>query len=266
MTGTDHGQKLTIKDHYDAELQYHNKQLRVATHIGPSDSVLDIGCGAGQTTREAARAAPSGSVLGVDVSVEMLERARRLTAEEGLRNVTYELADAEVHRFEPEHFDVAISRFGTMFFADPVAGFANLASALRPGARLVMMVWQTSDRNEWETAIRQALIGGDRIAPAARGQDPFSLGEPSIVKSILAEAGFAGIGFSEVREPVYYGPDVDTAYEIILSMRGTTDMLAMLDPDTQERALQRLRTTLAQHATTQGITFDSRAWIVTARR
>ena len=100
-------------------------------NIGPTDRVLDIGCGAGQTTRDAARAASSGSVLGVDISEQMLERARRLTLEAGLRNITYELGDAQVHRFQPAYFDVLISRFGTMFFADLVAAFANLAHASR---------------------------------------------------------------------------------------------------------------------------------------
>jgi SAM-dependent methyltransferase len=265
MASGSNNQKLTIQDYYDAELRRHNERLREITRIGPADHVLDIGCGAGQTTREAARAASSGSVLGVDISNEMLERARRLTAEEGLHNVTYELADAAVHRFEPARFDVAISRFGTMFFADPVLGFTNLASALRRGARLVMMVWQDHDRNEWATAIRKALMARDRAAPSP-GQDPFSLGEPSIVEAVLARAGFSDIRFKEVREPVYYGPNVDTAYDIILSFRTANEMLAALDTATREHALSRLRAMLAEHSTVQGIEFDSRAWIVTATR
>jgi ubiquinone/menaquinone biosynthesis C-methylase UbiE len=89
--------------------------------------VLDIGCGAGQSTRDAARAAALGSVLGVDISEELLERARRRTAEEGLSNATYERGDAQIHPFPPSSFEVIISRFGTMFFADPVAAFCNIA-------------------------------------------------------------------------------------------------------------------------------------------
>jgi SAM-dependent methyltransferase len=259
------GQKLSITDYYDAELRRHNERLRAMTRIGTADRVLDIGCGTGQTTREAARAASSGSVLGVDISDAMLERARRLSTEEGLHNVTYELADATVYPFAPAHFDVAISRFGTMFFAEPVSGFKNLASAMRRGARLVMMVWQAHDRNEWATAIRRALMAGDRVAPAP-GQDPFSLGEPSIVEAILDKAGFSGIRFSEVREPVYYGPDVDTAHDIVLSFRTANEMLATLDTATRERALNQLRTMLAEHRTAEGIEFDSSAWIVTAQR
>jgi SAM-dependent methyltransferase len=245
----------------------HNERLRAATGIRPADRVLDVGCGGGQSTRDAARAAVSGSALGLDVSQAMLERARRRTAEEGLDNVVYELGDAQVHRFQPAHFDAVISRFGTMFFADPVAAFGNIARAARPGARLVMMVWQSHDENEWATAIENALTGGSaRSAPAPVGSDPFSLGDPATVESILGAAGFVEVGFTDVAEPVYYGPDAGTAMDLVRDMKMTGDVLARLDPTAAERALARLQVTLAAHETAQGVLFDSRSWIVTARR
>ena len=132
---------------YDAELQRHNEVLRRSYGIRPEDHVLDIGCGAGQTTRDAARLASAGAALGVDVSAAAIERARRLTEEAGLSNVSFEQADAASHAFPSESFDVAISRFGTMFFADPVAAFANVRRGLRPDGRLVMMVWREHDLN-----------------------------------------------------------------------------------------------------------------------
>src|SRR6202008_2182619 len=101
---------------YDSELRAHHEHFRAASGIKSGDAVLDLGCGTGLTTREAALAAAPGRVLGVDVSERMLERARELTTAE---NVRYELGDAQVHGFEPASFDVAISRFGTMFFSDP---------------------------------------------------------------------------------------------------------------------------------------------------
>ena len=208
---------LSIADHYDAELRRLNEHLRAATDIGPTDRVLDIGCGAGQTTRDAARAASDGSVLGVDSSEQMLERARRLTQEAGLRNIVYELGDAQIHRFQREYFDVLISRFGTMFFANPTAAFANLASAARRGALLVMMVWQSCACNEWATAIPAALTAPDKQDSAAWGPGLFSLAETDVVEAILQKAGFTEIGFSDVHEPVYYGPDVDTARHIVCS-------------------------------------------------
>src|ERR1700750_22067 len=102
---------------YDVELRAHHERLRAAYGIGPGAEVLDIGCGAGQTTRDAGPWAAPGSVLGVDVSERMLERARELTARERLENVSYALGDAQVFRFDPARFDVSISRFGTMFFS-----------------------------------------------------------------------------------------------------------------------------------------------------
>src|ERR671939_225076 len=139
-------------DFYDAELRAHHEHLRAAYGISRGDEVVDIGCGTGLTTREAARAAAPGRVVGVDVSERMLERARQLTAAERLDNVTYQLGDAQVHRFDPAGFDVAISRFGTMFFSDPAAAFSNVAVAHRPEARLVLFLWQRSEDNEWAQA------------------------------------------------------------------------------------------------------------------
>src|SRR5918998_5586653 len=107
-------------DFYDAELRRQNERFRAVLDVGRRDRVLDIGCGAGQSTREAAHAAVEGRAVGVDVSAPMLERARLLSAEQGLTNISYQQADAQVHRFPPTSFDLCISRFGTMFFADLV--------------------------------------------------------------------------------------------------------------------------------------------------
>jgi SAM-dependent methyltransferase len=252
---------------YDAELRQHTRVLRRAWGVRRHDQVLDVGCGAGQTTREAARTATAGGALGVDLSAPMIDRARELARAEGLGNVTFERADAQVHRFPPEQFDLAISRFGTMFFEDPVAAFANIGRALRPAGRLVMMVWQGHERNEWEVAIRGALEsfeGPADVVPA--GPDPFSLADPATVERILDAAGFSEIAFADVHEPVYYGADVAAALGWVRGFTSTDATLKRLDPAGAERALERLRETLAGHAGGDGIWFDSRAWIVTARR
>jgi ubiquinone/menaquinone biosynthesis C-methylase UbiE len=138
---------------YDAELRQHHEVLLRACEVLPHDQVLDIGCGTGQTTRAAARIAQAGRALGVDISAPAIAHARELGTADGLHNVAFEHADAQVHRFPPASFDLAISRFGTMFFGDPVAAFANIGRALRPAGRLVMMVWQAHERNEWAVAI-----------------------------------------------------------------------------------------------------------------
>jgi hypothetical protein len=147
-----------------------------------------------------------------------------------------------------------------MFFADPVAAFTNIASALRPDARLVMLVWQGRDRNEWAT-VRQTLTG---VSAAPSGPNAFSLAEPAVTEGILAEAGFTDVAFSEVHEPVYYGPDGATALDAMLRLLKYEDLLAGLDATTAEQARTRLRATLDAHDTGGGVYFDSRAWIVTA--
>jgi len=252
---------------YDDELRRHNEVLRRAYGVQPRERVLDIGCGSGQTTREVARMARAGSALGVDISVPAIERARELAEAQGVRNVTFEQADAQVHRFPRERFDLAISRFGTMFFAEPVAAFTNIGRALRPAGRLVMMVWQAHDRNEWDMAIRRSLTGPDgSAAVASAGPDPFSLADPPAVTRILEAAGFADATFTDVREPMYFGPDVATALDWIRGFACTGEALNRLDPAAAARALGRLRTMLAAHSGDKGVRFDSRAWIVTARR
>ena len=192
---------------YDDELQRHNEVLRLAVGVQPDDHVLDIGCGTGQTTRDAARAAQAGSALGVDVSAPAIERARELALAEQLSNVTFEQANAQVHTFPRDRFDVAMSRFGTMFFDDPIDAFANINRALRPGGRLTMMVWQAWEHNEWTVAIHQALGADERpVAPLSDGPNAFSLADPTTVANILEAAGFAEVAFTDVRQPVYYGP------------------------------------------------------------
>jgi SAM-dependent methyltransferase len=252
---------------FDAELRLHNDVLRNAMALRRDDHVLDIGCGAGQTTREAARVAAAGSAVGIDPSARMIRRARELTEAGGLRNVTFVHADAQDHPFPPGRFDVAISRFGTMFFRDAVAAFSNIARALHPGARLVMMVWQAHERNEWSVAIEHSLAGGvGARAPVHEAGDPFSLADPGAVVRTLEEVGFADVTFSDVHEPVYYGPDVATALEWVRGFACTNEVLRSLDAGSAQGAVERLRETIAARAGADGVWFDSRAWIVAARR
>ena len=266
MTDADHQQRPGLSG-YDAELRRHNEVLRRACGIQFRDHVLDIGCGTGQTTRQAARTAWAGSALGVDISAPAIERARELAGAERLRNVTFEHADAQVYRFPQERFDLAISRFGTMFFDDPAAAFTNIRRALRPAARLVMMVWQAAERNEWDVALRRSLGGPHaRAAVSSGGLDPFSLAEPPAVREVLEAAGFAGITFTDVCEPVYYGPDVAAALDWVRGFMCTSEALKRLDPAAAARAVRRLRGALTAHLSDDGVWFNSRAWIVTARR
>ncbi|ONI89621.1 methyltransferase [Actinosynnema sp. ALI-1.44] len=248
---------------YDAELIRYHLRLRAAADVQTTDRVLDIGCGAGQTTRDAARSARSGSALGVDVSRPMLDRARELSEREGIGNVRFEVADAQTHPFPTDEFTLGLSRFGTMFFADPGAAFTNIGRALRPGARLVQLVWQAYDRQEWSTAVRQALAD-DRSS--SRGHGAFSLADPTVTANVLAKAGFTDVEIADVREPVYYGPDAAGARDALFELRMVQDLLADLDATQTSHAVDRLMTMLDAHDTGAGVWFDSAAWLVTARR
>jgi SAM-dependent methyltransferase len=263
----EHRQRPAGPTDYDAELRRHTEVLRRAYDVQPDDRVLDIGCGAGQTTREAARMAHTGAAVGVDISSPAIERARQLAWAEGLHNVSFERADAQTHRFQSSAFDLAISRFGTMFFDDPVAAFANIGRAVRAAGRLVMMVWQAGTRNEWDVAIHQSLeVPDGPLWAVGDGPDPFSLADPSTVEALLQSAGFTDVAFTDVEAPVYYGPDVPTALDWVRGFSCTNQVLERLDPAAAARAVERLREVLAAHLSDDGVLFDSRAWIVTALR
>lgn len=252
--------RVTFAALFDEEIRPHYEQFRAVANVGVRDRVLDIGCGTGESTRDAARAAAHGSVVAVDISEPLLQLARELSAD--LRNVTYEPADAQTHPFPPAHFDLCISRFGTMFFPDPVAAFGNIGGAVRPGGRLVLLVWQSRDRNEWEIAVREGLAPGS--VARTDDADAFSLGDPSTVEGILHSAGFGAVDFTDVHEPVYYGPDVDTACELVLGLSEPRQLVA--ESDDAAGALTRLRALMSAHQTENGVFFDSRAWIITADR
>ena len=134
---------------YDASLREHNEHLQAGARISAHERVLDIGCGNGVSTRDAARTASSGRAVGIDLSTAMLEVARSTAAREGVTNVEFVQADAQVYAFGAGTFDVAISRFGVMFFSDPTVAFANVFRALTPGGRLALVVWTEPESNEW---------------------------------------------------------------------------------------------------------------------
>jgi SAM-dependent methyltransferase len=203
----------------------------------------------------------------VDISAAAIARARELAEAEGLGNVRFEKADAATYGFPAEHFDIGMSRFGTMFFGEPIVAFRNIARAIRPGGRLVMMGWQESERNEWFVSIRQALVPGESTPTVFPGTpNPFSLADPVAVERILGAAGFTEIDFTDVNEPVYYGKDVDAALKWVRGFSYTQAALRQLGPAAAEFAVERLRKVIAEHQSECGVWFGSRAWIVTAKR
>lgn len=263
--GTEGAYWAANADQYDQGIAAYQRRFLDAAAITDPDRVLDIGCGAGQTTREAARLAPSGFALGVDLSSEMLEHARRVAASERLDNVTFEQGDAEIYPFEAAAFDVAISRMGSMFFSDKIAAFTNIARALRADGRLVLLTWQALASNEWTSEFRTALAAGrDLPTPPPDGPNPWSLSEPERVREILGAAGFENIDVHDERGSMYFGPTAEEAYEFVLGQLSW--MLQDLAEDQRAQARDALRATMAAHAGPDGVTFKSAAWLITAHK
>ncbi len=248
---------------FDASVRAYNPRLFAAAGIIPGDRVLDVGCGTGWTTREAARLAWAGTVTGIDLSTRMLERARRRSAVEQLANVDFLRADAQDHPFPAGSFDVAISRTGTMFFADPIAAFANIRRALAPNGRIALMAWRGFADNEWIVAVNEALAVGRPVTPPPPDvPSPFAFADGDRVTHILDAAGFGAVNLVDVAAPVFLGDDADDAFAF---MRGFAAwMLDDLDDRRRAEALDNLHATMAAHDTGLGVVFDSRAWIVSA--
>lgn len=157
-------------DHFDRAVAAYHDRLLAAADVQAADQVLDVGCGTGQTTRHAARAAVSGSALGVDLSSQMLDLARSRAAQDGVANARFEQADAQIYPFQPATFDVAISRTGAMFFGDLTAAFTNIARALRRGGRLVLLTWQGPGGNEWIRELSTAMAAGRDLPDPPTGR------------------------------------------------------------------------------------------------
>ena len=255
----DHAQR------FDRAVAAYHGTFMAACGIASGARVLDIGCGTGQATRDAAAAARPGPALGVDLSARMIELARRLAAGQDIGNVSFEQADAQIYPFPAGSFDVAISRTGTMFFGDPGAAFANIGRALRPGGRLVMLVWQGPGPNEWIRELGGALAAGrDLPGPPAGAPGPFSLADPARTRTLLASAGFSGVTLDALSEPMWFGSDPGDARRFVLGLMGW--MLDGLDDTGRNRALGALSATLTAHAGSDGVTFASGAWLIRAVR
>lgn len=254
-------------DRYDRTIRRHRAHLLDAGLITTAADVVDVGCGTGALTREAARQASAGSVLGVDLSARMLACARELSNAQGLTNVRFEQADAQVHPFTEGSTDTVISSFGALFFGDPGAAFANLARALRPGGQIGLLAWRELARNDWLIAIRTALAAGRVLPePPLSAPGPFGLADADRATELLAGAGFDEIHFESIEEAIDWGTDTDDACEFLRLYGPVKGLTENLDDSTRAAAFHRLRTTVSDHETDHGVLFASSAWLITARR
>ena len=255
----------------DAQISPLGEQVMDRAGIAPGERVIDVGCGCGDTTIALGRrVGPAGRVLGIDVSAPMLERAAETARAAGVANVRLENADAQTHRLSPSAFDVVYSRFGVMFFTDPVAAFTNLRAALRPGGRLAFVCWQALLENPWLfvplRAAAQHLTLPPPPAPDAPG--PFAFADPERVRGILARAGFGDIVLEELHTTLTLGGGgtVDQAVRFLTEGVGpVSGVLREADPALRPTVAAAVRAAIAPFHTPQGVRMGSAAWIVTAR-
>lgn len=252
-------------DRFDRSVAPYHRLLLAAATIGSGERVLDIGCGTGQTTRDAARASGTGKALGVDLSAAMLEVARRRAITEGVTNAVFAQADAQICSFEPESYDTAISRTGAMFFGDPGTAFTNIGRALRSAGRLALIAWRPLPHNEWMRELSGALAAGrDRPDPPAGAPGPFALSDPDRVRSVLAGAGFVDIDLEASSAGMWFGDDAEDAHRFVLGLLGW--MLEGLDDAGRARAVEALGATISAHSTPEGVIYESGAWTIRANR
>ncbi|WP_406175207.1 class I SAM-dependent methyltransferase [Streptomyces sp. NBC_00996] len=246
------------RERYDTMLSGVNDALFAGAAIAAGDRVLDVGCGAGATTRIAARLAASGHAVGVDISEPLLDRARAISATEGVANVAYELADAQIHPFPPVGYDVVISRGGVMFFADHAAAFRNLAGALRPGGRLAFVCPRPAGPDVEESralSLFGELLEGPDADTVAAQVAMASLSDPARIREVLR--GYDDVTVTPVETETVWGRDASDAVDFILSRTPGRTVAA----DTRAA----LEGTLRPYETDRGVRLRAAVWLVTAR-
>jgi ubiquinone/menaquinone biosynthesis C-methylase UbiE len=234
--------------------------------------VLDIGCGFGDSTqRIAGLVGAGGEVLGVDAAPRFIETASQEAAEAGVGNVRFAVADVETTAFA-ERFDLAFSRMGTMFFANPVAALRNVRKALAPGGELVMVVWRAKVENDWlyraQTITERFVTKPEEYDEPTCGPGPFSMANADTTSGILLSAGFQDIALARCDIPITIGLDIDEAVELVMSIGPAGEILRLSGERAahlHEPVAQALRDGLADWVGPDGVIAPASTWIVTAK-
>ena len=252
---------------YERTTERHWGRFLELCPIGRADDVLDIGCGTGRSTRDAARRATDGSAIGIDLSTKMLQQARERCAADGITNATLVHGDVQVHPLEPSSIDLAISSYGCMFFGDPIAAFGNVGNAVRHGGRLALLVWRDLADNEWLSEIRGALALGRTLpVPPPGAPSPFGLADRTVVERVLGSAGFVDVTLTAIDEAIDLGDDVDDAFAFASTFGIVEGLLDGCSDEQRREGMANVRDVLATHAASDGVLLGGASWCITARR
>jgi SAM-dependent methyltransferase len=238
----------------------------------PGDDVLDIGCGFGDASQQIAGiVGPQGSVHGVDAAPRFIETARREARDAGLDNVSFDVADVQVTSFE-QRFDYAFSRMGTMFFANPVPAMRNVREALRPGGRLVMVVWRQKAENEWvsraEHVVERFVTEDENSDEPTCGPGPFSMANADTTSGILLAAGFSDVSLRRCDLPYRAGRDLDEAIAAVMAIGPAGEVLRLAGEEAVRLRPQIEAALREEYADLEpgpdGLWTKASTWIVTA--
>lgn len=261
---------LRFQETMDAQLRPFSHQVMAEAAISSGELVLDVGCGCGDTSLEMVRrVGPDGRVRGIDISAPILARVKARAMSVPEKNVAFDCGDAQVLRFEAAAFDLVFSRFGVMFFDDPVAAFRNLRRALKSGGRLAFICWQPAEANEW---IKTSLEVVSRHVPLPAPPDPeepgpLSFGDPQRVNRILTSSGFSDVAVNSLEMPFTVGANLDQAVAFLTQMGPAGGAIARsgADDTIKSRIAADLRDVIAPNDTELGVAVGAATWIVTAR-
>lgn len=253
-------------------LSYHSRIPLEKLHVTPGSRIVDVGCGWGDTAIQLARkTGPEGYVLGIDCVDQFLQKGRDDAAAAGLANVEFEAADVERYPFDSS-FDLCFSRFGMMFFENPVVAMRNIRSALRPGGDLMFIVWRNSADNPWLALAKEVVLqylpepGEDA---RSCGPGPFSMSNPDMVQKQLEIAGFSDIGFERIDGPVTVGRSLDDAIAFQLALGPAGEVFREAGEIAEQRHGEieaALSEALAPYQENGEIVMPSSSWCITARR
>ncbi len=252
-------------------LTHHSEAILPSLKIEEGDSVLDVGCGFGDTAiKFAQRVGPAGRVVGIDCCEAFMDYGRKGAADAGLENLAFVNGDAQTFSFQPDH-DFVFSRFGTMFFANPVAGLRNMRTALKPGGIMTHIVWRAPADNPWLSMAKDVVL---RFLPPPGedaqtcGPGPFSMANQDMVTKMMEVAGYESIEFKRVDAPVLVGRTVEDAvnFQLALGPAGEVYREAGAEAEAKHKDIKAALAEAinAQKSDADGIIMESSSWVISA--